>query len=205
MPAASSTRTRTRSPADCTASASRSSTRSPSASSSRSGATGTVYFQRYHRGQPEVAAGRDRHDAEARHQGHLQARSADLPSRPSSASTSSRSACASWRSSTAACASRSRTSAPRREHEFHYKGGIVSFVEHLELDQDADPRGGRSTSTASATASTIEVAMQWNDGYTETIYTFANNINTDRGRHAPLGFRRRSRARSTPTPSAAAC
>ena len=36
----------------------------------------------------------------------------------------------------------------------------------------------------------VEIALQWNDSYAETIYSFANNINTHEGRHAPLGLPR---------------
>ena len=59
---------------------------------------GKVYAQRYQRGEPEAPVQRDRRHRPARHQGHLQARRADLRDAPTSASTSSRSACASWRS-----------------------------------------------------------------------------------------------------------
>ena len=92
---------------------------------------GKVYAQRYQRGKPEAPLAEVGTTDAARHQGHLQARRADLRAAPTSASTSSRSACASSRSSTAACASPSRTSATQKQHEFLYEGGIVEFVEHL--------------------------------------------------------------------------
>ena len=34
----------------------------------------------------------------------------------------------------------------------------------------------------------VEIALQWNDGYAETVYSFANNINTQEGRNAPVGL-----------------
>src|SRR3954454_2158944 len=64
-----------------------------------------------------------------------------------------------------------------KSHKFHYEGGIVSFVTHLNKNKAAvneKPiymRGEKDGIDA-------EIALQWNDGYAETIYTFANNINT---------------------------
>ncbi len=78
-------------------------------------------------------------------------------------------------------------------HEFQYKGGIAEFVAHLnrgkqvlhekpiyfEGDRDL-PNGGKLG---------IEVALQYNDTYAESIFSFANNINTvDGGTHLS-GFR----------------
>ena len=75
-----------------------------------------------------------------------------------------------------------------REHEFHYPGGIASFVEHLNstktpVHTDVIYVSGERDGV------TIEVAMQWNDGYSETIYSFANNINTHEGGTHLSGFR----------------
>src|SRR5207249_1568571 len=67
-----------------------------------------------------------------------------------------------------------------KSHKFHYEGGIVSFVTHLNKNKAAvneKPiymRGERDGIDA-------EIALQWNDGYAETIYSFANNINTHEG------------------------
>jgi len=69
---------------------------------------------------------------------------------------------------------------PEKHHDFFYEGGIVSFVEHLgRAKTPIHPKviylkGERDGIEA-------EVALQWNDGYTENIYTFANNINTIEG------------------------
>jgi len=63
---------------------------------------------------------------------------------------------------------------------FHYEGGIASFVEYLNRSKDAiHPKpiyieGEKGTNI-------IEVALQYTDSYTENIYTFVNNINTEEG------------------------
>src|SRR5579864_362725 len=75
-----------------------------------------------------------------------------------------------------------------KSHKFHYEGGIVSFVTHLNKNKTAvneKPiymRGDRD-------GIDVEIALQWNDGYAETIYTFANNINTTEGGTHLSGFR----------------
>jgi DNA gyrase subunit B len=75
-----------------------------------------------------------------------------------------------------------------KKHRFQYEGGIGSFVEHLNRNkQTLHPKpilmeGGRQGVLA-------EIALQWNDGYTENTYTFANNINTHDGGTHLVGFR----------------
>jgi DNA gyrase subunit B len=77
---------------------------------------------------------------------------------------------------------------PERSHEFYYKGGIAEFVKHLNKNKSTlhdkpiyFEREGENLS--------IEVAIQYNDGYDEKVYSFANNINTvDGGTHLS-GFR----------------
>ncbi len=80
-----------------------------------------------------------------------------------------------------------------RSEEFFYSGGIAEFIKHLnrgksvlhekpihfEGERDL-PGGGRIT---------IEVALQYNDSYSETIFSFANNINTVDGGSHLSGFR----------------
>ncbi|HEY1341084.1 MAG TPA: DNA topoisomerase (ATP-hydrolyzing) subunit B [Bryobacteraceae bacterium] len=82
---------------------------------------------------------------------------------------------------------------PEKQTEFLYTGGIAEFIKHLnrgksvlhdkpihfESERDM-PNGGRLT---------MEVALQYNDGYSENVFSFANNINTvDGGTHL-TGFR----------------
>jgi DNA gyrase subunit B len=75
-----------------------------------------------------------------------------------------------------------------KNHNFHYEGGIVSFVTHLNKNKalvNEKPiymRGEREGIDA-------EIALQWNDTYTETIYAFANNINTHEGGTHLSGFK----------------
>lgn len=75
-----------------------------------------------------------------------------------------------------------------REARFHYEGGIVSFVEHLNKTREVLHKDviyiERTVDDIK-----IEVAMQYNDGYNEQILTFANNIHTTEGGTHLSGFR----------------
>ena len=78
---------------------------------------------------------------------------------------------------------------PENTVTYHYEGGIKSFVSDLNAHKQplfADPiyiEGVKGTSTA-------EIALQWNSGYSETVYSFANNILTPEGGTHLDGFRR---------------
>jgi DNA gyrase subunit B len=72
--------------------------------------------------------------------------------------------------------------------EFHSEGGIKSFVDYLnraktKLHDEA------VYFYAEAKGIFLEVAMQWNDGYKENLFTFANNINTIEGGTHLAGFK----------------
>jgi DNA gyrase subunit B len=72
--------------------------------------------------------------------------------------------------------------------EYHYEGGIISYVEHLNrtkevLHEDPIYIEGEKEGIA------VEIAMQYNDGYTESIYSFANNIHTYEGGTHESGFK----------------
>jgi DNA gyrase subunit B len=75
-----------------------------------------------------------------------------------------------------------------RSHEFYYKGGIAEFVKHLNKNKSV-LHDKPVYFERNADALSIEVAIQYNDGYDEKVYSFANNINTvDGGTHLS-GFR----------------
>ena len=77
---------------------------------------------------------------------------------------------------------------PERSHEFYYKGGIAEFVKHLNKNKTT-LHDKPIYFEKEADALSIEVAIQYNDGYDEKVYSFANNINTvDGGTHLS-GFR----------------
>ena len=76
----------------------------------------------------------------------------------------------------------------QRKKEFHYEGGLVAFVKYLNktktpIHDDVvyiDKKVGDSI---------VEIAMQYTDGYTENIYSFANNIDTHEGGTHLAGFK----------------
>ena len=77
---------------------------------------------------------------------------------------------------------------------YYYEGGIVSFVKHLNKNKDVlydEPiylAGSKDEPEKDETAD-VEVAMQYNTDYNESVFTFANNINTIEGGSHLVGFR----------------
>ena len=75
-----------------------------------------------------------------------------------------------------------------KEHEFHFEGGISAFVKHLSKSKEplhATPLTFEKTKDGV----TVEIAMQYNDGYSENIFCFVNNINTRDGGSHLVGFK----------------
>jgi DNA gyrase subunit B len=80
-----------------------------------------------------------------------------------------------------------------KKHDFAYEGGIRSFVELLNKTKQPihdkviyfqDIKGGTGDPKRDTDKERVEVALQWNEGYTETIFTFTNTINNrDGGTH----------------------
>ncbi|CAA9363135.1 MAG: DNA gyrase subunit B [uncultured Nocardioidaceae bacterium] len=79
------------------------------------------------------------------------------------------------------------------ERTFKFDRGLVDYVEHLNRRRDpAHPTVIDFEAEAAANSSSglsLEVAMQWNTGYTESVHTFANTINTHEGGTHEEGFR----------------
>jgi DNA gyrase subunit B len=76
----------------------------------------------------------------------------------------------------------------QKSHEFIYKGGLMSFVEHLNRAKTpVHPAVVHCQGEKEGVE--VEIAMQWNDGYTENVFAFANNINTIEGGTHLIGFR----------------
>ena len=74
------------------------------------------------------------------------------------------------------------------EKTFHYPGGLVDYVRHLNATKDpvhASVIGFESK----AETMEVEVAMQWNSSYNESVHSFANTINTINGGTHEEGFR----------------
>src|SRR5256886_4092799 len=75
-----------------------------------------------------------------------------------------------------------------KKHEFHYTGGIVSFVEHL--NKNKQPLHDKVIYFEGVREGIdLQIAMQYNDGYQEQIFAFANNINTHEGGTHMIGFK----------------
>ncbi|WP_414709397.1 DNA topoisomerase (ATP-hydrolyzing) subunit B [Pseudonocardia sp.] len=75
-----------------------------------------------------------------------------------------------------------------REHTFCYPNGLEDFVAFLNKAKDPIHKKLIAYS-AEGEDHAVEVAMQWNSGYTESVYTFANTINTHEGGAHEEGFR----------------
>ena len=75
-----------------------------------------------------------------------------------------------------------------RNHRFLYEGGIREFVEFLNKNRTA-VNEKPIVMSGERDSIIVEIALQWNDSYTEATYTFANNINTTEGGTHLSGFR----------------
>ncbi len=75
-----------------------------------------------------------------------------------------------------------------RRAEFRYEGGIVDFVHYLNENKEPIHKKVISLS-GEGSEGAVEVAMQWNGSYQESVFSFANNINTIEGGSHLSGFR----------------
>jgi DNA gyrase subunit B len=74
------------------------------------------------------------------------------------------------------------------EESFRYAGGIIDFVKYLNANREPIHNQIAYFEHSDGDAE-VEVAMQWTSGYTETVLSFANNINTHEGGTHEEGFR----------------
>ena len=74
-----------------------------------------------------------------------------------------------------------------KKHEFQYDGGIVSFVEYL--NKNKNPLHKVVYASKEKNGVQFEYALQYNDGYQENVFSFANNINTHEGGTHLVGFK----------------
>ncbi|WP_321474025.1 DNA topoisomerase (ATP-hydrolyzing) subunit B [uncultured Paludibaculum sp.] len=82
---------------------------------------------------------------------------------------------------------------PVKAHEFFYSGGIAEFIKHLNRGKNVlhekpiSIEGEREMPNGGTLV--IDIAMQWNDSYSDQIFSYANNINTKDGGSHLTGFR----------------
>ncbi|MFC1741463.1 DNA topoisomerase (ATP-hydrolyzing) subunit B [Nanoarchaeota archaeon] len=74
-----------------------------------------------------------------------------------------------------------------KDKEFCYEGGIISFVEFV--NQNKNPLHQPIYFEKEKEGIYLEISMQYNDGYQDNIFTFANNINTTEGGTHLMGFK----------------
>ena len=75
-----------------------------------------------------------------------------------------------------------------KHRTFHYPGGLVDFVKHINRTKQPIHNTVVDFS-GKGEGHEVEVAMQWNAGYSESVHTFANTINTHEGGTHEEGFR----------------
>ncbi len=80
--------------------------------------------------------------------------------------------------------------AKARKRTYHYPDGLVDFVKHINAKKSQTPIHSSVVGfTAKGEGHEVEIAMQWNAGYSESVHTFANTINTHEGGTHEEGFR----------------
>ncbi len=76
-----------------------------------------------------------------------------------------------------------------REETFQYKKGLIAFVEHINEGKTTFCRPIPISKEDPESKLVVDIVLQYNDGYNETVFTFANNINTVEGGTHLSGFR----------------
>ena len=153
---------------------------------------GHEHTQSYERGVPMGAAREGREDRPRRHEHHLPPGPRDLRDdrlRPRHARAAlPRDGVP--HQGPARSASSDERGAERFETTFQYDGGIIDFVKYLHSQGTREPLHPKVIYVeGSSDVGEVEVALQWNNSYQETLLSFANNINTHEGGTHLSGFR----------------
>ncbi|WAC57671.1 DNA topoisomerase (ATP-hydrolyzing) subunit B [Gordonia sp. SL306] len=85
-------------------------------------------------------------------------------------------------------AEKAQKAAKVRTRTYHYADGLIDYIKHLNRTKNAI-HASVIGFTAKGTGHELEIAMQWNAGYSESVHTFANTINTHEGGTHEEGFR----------------
>jgi len=75
-----------------------------------------------------------------------------------------------------------------KEHDFHYKGGIAEFIQYINRNKEPVHKKIFYIDKTKDDVE-VEVALQYNEGFSDDVFTFANNINTIEGGTHSSGFR----------------
>ncbi len=79
-----------------------------------------------------------------------------------------------------------------KRHEFLFKDGIREFVKYLNKNREVmfdPPVSLQGTAQTDAGEAQVDIALQWNDGYDEKVFAFANNIHNHEGGTHLIGFK----------------
>ena len=151
---------------------------------------GKVYRQEFARGVPQGDDAGRRDDRQTRHDDHVPARRRDLRRDGLRRDDAARAASRDGVPDPRACASASPTSAPTaasRSSSTTRAGSRTSSA--TSTSRRTSSTGTSSTSRRGSDQGEVEVAMQWNASYQESVFSFANNINTHEGGSHMSGFR----------------
>ncbi|MEP9393228.1 DNA topoisomerase (ATP-hydrolyzing) subunit B [Gordonia sp. VNK1] len=85
-------------------------------------------------------------------------------------------------------AEKAAAAAKPKTRTYHYPDGLVDYIKHINRTKHPIHKSVIGF-TGKGTGHEVEIAMQWNDGYSESVHTFANTINTHEGGTHEEGFR----------------
>ena len=82
-----------------------------------------------------------------------------------------------------------KAAAKPKTRTYYYADGLIDYIKHINKRSKTPIHQSVIGFSGKGTGHEVEIAMQWNDGYSESIHTFANTINTHEGGTHEEGFR----------------